>query len=67
MPSEVASLLAALLVIPPSKLELLADWFDMEQEKRPDWKDGRSVQKDLRKMAKLSRVAIAEVTGGYSP
>ena len=35
------------------KLRMLADWFDVQQEKRtfPEHSDSRTVQQDLRRMA----------------
>lgn len=48
----------ALDILPPNKLELLATWFDVQQAKCPEWKDGEfEVQNDLRKMARLSRAS----------
>jgi hypothetical protein len=42
----------------PDKLETLADWFDLEQGRRPDWV-GNDVQTDLRNWATKARAAIA--------
>ena len=55
----------ALDVIPPDKLESLATWFDVQQAKRPELRGtSRELQGDLRKMARLSRVALAKAKGG---
>lgn len=55
----------ALDALPPDKLELLATWFDVQQAKRPEWKDAdRGVQGDLRQMARLSRAALPKAKGG---
>jgi len=61
-----AKLIAAapdlLAAIPePDKLETLAAWFDIMQEKRPEWVK-TDVQTDLRAWAAKARAAIAKAT-----
>jgi len=56
--TEIAERLwTALKVVPPERLELLADWLDAKfpNDHNPE------VQSDLRRMAKMSRIALARV------
>ena len=59
-----AEALEALRILPPEKLMLLANWFELEQEERPGWTRGKAVQEDLRRMAQLSLNALAKAKGG---
>ncbi len=59
--AAVPDLLEAICIIPPDRLEILADWFDTEQRKRTEWLDD-DLQRDLRRMAQLARAAIAKAT-----
>jgi hypothetical protein len=42
----------------PDKLETLANWYDLEQTQRPEWKH-HGVQEELRRWAQQGRVALA--------
>lgn len=53
----------------PGKLELLADWFDVEQARQPERWSGDDVQADLRRWASLARAALEReraLVGGES-
>lgn len=56
--ARVEALSEALQVIPPERLELLADWFDADDERKGGDRGGE-VQADLRNMARAARAALA--------
>lgn len=59
--TDEALLSEALKALPdPDKLELLAEWFDMEDSQK-DYQRGGEVQRDLRQWAHLARKTAAKL------